>query len=266
MDLKPQFYIELKKGIDFIGDIHACFDEFITLLNLLGYVQNKDGLYVHPGGRKFMSVGDVMSRGPESLKTMIFFQQHVEQKLAYMTDSNHGWKIARWLDGRKVILKHGDEKVEEEFIEYEKKNGSDRTNRLKKKLKHLLLNAPSHYIIIDDGKQVAVCTHAGIKDDFIGRESSGIKNFCRYGDVSGVDENGKPIRKDWYQNRQGDLLIIWGHDPKPEPLIVNQTINIDQGAVFGGKLTAYRYPEGEFVFVKANKDYSNSPHNPILSK
>ncbi|MDF2787959.1 MAG: polynucleotide kinasephosphatase, partial [Neobacillus sp.] len=58
-------------------------------------------------------------------------------------------------------------------------------------------------------------------------------------------------------------LILWGHDPKPQPLLVNNTLNIDQGVVFGGSLTAYRYPEKQFVSVKAKQDYANVPDNPL---
>lgn len=264
MKLSKKFYIKINNGIDFIGDIHACFDEFLLLLNKLGYKKTKDDLYIHPEGRKIMSVGDISSRGPKSIETFQFFCKHVKHKLAYMTDSNHGWKIARWLDGRKVQLKHGDEKVEEEFIAFEHKYGSKKCAQLKKECKDLLLNAPSHYILLYKDRPTIVCTHAGIKDDYIGKDSSKIRDFCRYGDVAGMDENGKPIRRNWYENRKGDLIIIWGHDPKKEPLIVNNTINIDQGAVFGGKLTAYRYPEKEFVFVDSFQDYSDgTSHHPF---
>ncbi|WP_097073046.1 metallophosphoesterase [Ureibacillus xyleni] len=257
--------IDVGNGIDFIGDIHACYDEFIELLNKLNYQPNKYGLYIHPHGRKIVSLGDVMSRGPQSIKCMQFFLSHVNAGLAYMIDSNHGWKIARWLMGRNVQLRHGDEKVEEEFREYEKLNGVKETAKLKEDIKELLINSPSHYIFTVNGENQVVCAHAGIRDDFIGKENNRIKNFCRYGDVSRMDERGKPIRKDWYKFHEGNLLIIWGHDPKREPLIENNTINIDQGAVFGGKLTCFRYPENEFVFVKASKNYSGKvgEDNPI---
>ncbi len=248
--------IEIRNGVDIIGDIHACFDEFLEMLEKLGYREGEDGLYRHPAGRVFISLGDVMSRGPKSIICMEFFLKHVQAGLAFMTDSNHGWKIARWLDGRKVQLKHGDELVEQELLEYEQMNGSKKTNKLKNELKNLLMNAPSHYILHENNEDKIVCTHAGIKDEYIGKENSRIKDFCRYGDVAGIDESGKPIRKDWFLNHQGDLLIVWGHDPKPEPYMKNNTINIDQGLVFGGKLTTYRYPEKEFVFVKAMKNYS----------
>ena len=257
--------IELGNGLDIIGDIHACFEEFMTMLDKLGYQKNDKGLFVHPQGRKLLSLGDVMSRGPESIKSMQFFLQHVESGLAYMIDSNHGWKIARWLDGRKVQLKHGDENVEEEFKLFEKEYGKKRTLEFKEKLKTLLMDAPSHYIIMDKGKEQVVCTHAGIKDEFIGKETARIKDFSRYGDVAGMDDKGKPIRRDWFKERTGEVLIVWGHDPKPEPMEVNNTINIDQGAVFGGKLTCFRYPEREFVFVEAMKNYSGKigADNPI---
>ncbi|WP_346234402.1 metallophosphoesterase [Lysinibacillus telephonicus] len=128
--------IDVGNGLDFIGDIHACYDEFLELLSKLGYQKNDNGLYTHPNGRKIVSLGDVMSRGPESIKCMMFFLEHVKAGLAYMIDSNHGWKIARWLDGRKVQLRHGDENVEIEFMEYEKKYGKQKTETLKKNSKH----------------------------------------------------------------------------------------------------------------------------------
>ncbi|MGE6258149.1 polynucleotide kinase-phosphatase [Heyndrickxia sporothermodurans] len=256
--------IAIQNGIDLIGDIHGCFDELILLLEKMGYQKNEKGLYTHPTGRKFVSVGDIMSRGPHSLETMIFFLNHVKQGLAYMIDSNHGWKIARWLDGRTVTLSHGDEKVADEFTRFEEENGSEMSVSLKAELKDLLLNAPSHYVFTKNGLPVLVCTHAGIKDEFIGRQSPVISDFCRYGDTDGFDDSGKPIRKDWFIHHQTSPLIIWGHDPKPQPLFVNNTLNIDQGAVFGGKLTAYRYPEKEIISISAKKDYSAYINNPLL--
>ncbi|WP_059173540.1 polynucleotide kinase-phosphatase [Bacillus sp. FJAT-27445] len=257
-------FIDVGAGIDVIGDIHGCYEEMLELLHNLGYEQNSEGLYIHPEGRKFLSIGDVMSRGPESLKTMLFFVRHAEQGLSLMIDSNHGWKIARWLEGRKVSLGHGDEKVAQEIEDYEAQYGPERANELKGMLKDFLLKAPSHYVVTKNGVPMLVCAHAGIKDEFIGKQSREVSDFCRYGDTAGFNEDGKPIRKDWFVHHKSSVTIIWGHDPKPQPLIVNNTINIDQGAVFGGRLTAYRYPEEKFFFVKAKRDYSGMPDNPLL--
>ena len=179
---------DIENGIDIIGDIHGCYEEMILVLEKLGYHQNQEGLYLHPEGRKFVSIGDIMSRGPQSLKTMLFFYEHVSKNLAYMIDSNHGWKIARWLDGRNVTLNHGDEKVEEEFNVYEKEAGSEKAEEAKQTLKAFLLQAPSHYVFTKHGVQTLICTHAGIKDEFIGKQSEAIRDFCRYGETDGFDE------------------------------------------------------------------------------
>ncbi|MBM4761304.1 polynucleotide kinase-phosphatase [Bacillus sp. B15-48] len=250
-------------GLDFIGDVHGCYDELLDLLGQLGYAANEEGLYVHPEGRRFVSVGDVMSRGPRSLDCMIFFKRHVDANLCLMIDSNHGWKVARWLDGRKVTLSHGDEKVAAEFEQYQQQFGEEETNQLKRELKDFLLNAPSHYVFLKNGVRVVVAAHAGIKDNYIGKQSHAISDFCRYGDTDGVDERGKPIRKDWYAHHERKELIIWGHDPKPQALLMNNTLNIDQGVVFGGMLTGFRYPERTFFSVKAKQDYSETTDNPI---
>ncbi|NPC94073.1 polynucleotide kinase-phosphatase [Bacillus sp. WMMC1349] len=257
-------HLDVGNGIDIIGDIHGCYDEMIHILEKLGYEQNAEQDYVHPKGRRFLSLGDIMSRGPESLKTMEFFLRHVKKGLAYMIDSNHGWKIARWLDGRNVTLSHGDECVEEEIRQYEEKMGSANIKQLKQELKNFLLKAPAHYVLTKNGIPTLVCTHAGIKDDFIGKQSSDISDFCRYGDHEGIGKTGSPIRKDWTIHHKTSTLIVWGHDPKPKPLIINNTINIDQGVVFGGELTAFRYPEKEFVSVQAKKDYSGRKNNPLI--
>ena len=255
--------IDIQHGIDIIGDIHGCYDEMITLLEELGYQKDLNGLYIHPERRKFVSIGDVMSRGPHSLKTMLFFYAHVQQHAAYMVDSNHGWKIARWLEGRDVTMSHGDEKVIEEFISYEAENGIEKTQQTKQSLKEFLLKSPSHYVFTKNGVQTLICAHAGIKDDMIGKESDSVSDFCRFGDTGGFDEKGNPQRKDWTVNHKRSSLIVWGHDPKPRPLVINNTINIDQGVVFGGALTAFRYPEEEFVSVNANHDYSGDTNNPL---
>jgi polynucleotide kinase-phosphatase len=160
-------------------------------------------------------------------------------------------------------MAHGDENVAAEFEEYERKYGGEAAQELKAQLKELLLQAKSHYIIRKNEVNAVVAVHAGIKDHYIGKQSPRISDFCRYGDSEGLDENGKPIRKDWSVSHKSSELILWGHDPKPQPLLVNNTLNIDQGVVFGGNLTAYRYPEKQFVSVKAKQDYANVPDNPL---
>ncbi|PYY27864.1 AAA family ATPase [Paenibacillus illinoisensis] len=185
--------VDMGVGIDIIGDIHGCYDEMIELIIRLGYViEGENGLYRHPEGRKLVSVGDVSSRGPASLPCLMFWQQHCAAGLAYMVDSNHGWKIARYLDGRDVTLSHGDEFVEQELNELEREHGTETAQRVRTDLRGFLLNAPSHLVFSRNGVRQVVVAHAGLRDHFIGKQSKRIQDYCRYGDVDGTDEHGRP--------------------------------------------------------------------------
>lgn len=256
--------IDVGAGIDIIGDIHGCYTELLQLLEKLGYEENEQGLYTHPLGRKLLSLGDIMSRGPRSLETLLFFKNHVNNNLAYMIDSNHGWKIYRWLKGNQVTLQHGDELTAKEINQWLATYSEEEQKRLKDEFIQFLGDAPAHYIIEDKGVPMLVCTHAGIKDEYIGKKSQQISDYCRYGESSSRMKDGIPIRGEWYHHHTGHMTIIWGHDPRPYPTTINSTINIDQGVVFGGKLTAYRYPEKSFVAVDALKNYNGIEHNPII--
>ncbi|MFC4100785.1 polynucleotide kinase-phosphatase [Paenibacillus xanthanilyticus] len=254
--------LELGAGIDIIGDIHGCFDEMMALVGKLGYGLSEDGLYRHPDGRKLVSVGDVMSRGPKSMEAMNFWETHVRAGLAFMVDSNHGWKIARYLDGRDVTLNHGDEKLAEELARYEAEQG-EAAAEWKRRMRDFLLAAPSHLVFAREGVRHVVVAHAGIRDEFIGKQSKRIQDFCRFGDTEGTDAQGKPIRKEWHTGHRSGELIVWGHDVRPRPETAGLTINIDQGVVFGGELTAFRYPERRFASVQAARDYSGAADNPL---
>ncbi|USG64757.1 metallophosphoesterase [Brevibacillus ruminantium] len=252
------------QGVDIVGDVHACYDEFTELLQRLGYQRSHDGTYRHPGGRKLLSLGDITSRGPHSLKMLQFFIRHVAAGLAEMVDSNHGWKIARWLDGRPVMLGHGDEKVADEFQQFAQEYGTKRASHLKEQSRRLLFSSPSHMMLYYRDSLSVVAVHAGIRDDYIGKETPSIQSYCRYGDVAGTGVDGRPIRRDWAAERvKTEPLIVWGHDPRPQPERKNGTLNIDQGCVFGGMLTAYRFPEDELVSVPARENYSGMAETPL---
>ena len=111
----------------------------------------------------------------------------------------------------------------------------------------------SHYVL-DDGKLVVA--HAGMKEEMQGRGSGKVRDFALYGETTGeTDEFGLPVRFDWASEYRGQAMVVYGHTPVPEPDWLNRTVNIDTGCVFGGKLTALRYPEKEFVSVPAARTY-----------
>ena len=99
-----------------------------------------------------------------------------------------------------------------------------------------------------------------------GRGSGKVRDFALYGETTGeTDEFGLPVRYNWAAEYRGTAMVVYGHTPVPEPEWLNRTINIDTGCVFGGKLTALRYPEQELVSVPAARTYCE-PARPFLPR
>lgn len=242
---------------DIIGDVHGCFEELALLLDKLGYAVEKDedsGRYdvSHPEGRKLVFVGDLVDRGPATPEVLRLVMDVVDAEKGFCVVGNHDDKLKRKLQGRKVKIAHG----LAESLEQLEQESEDFTLKAKKFLDRLL----SH-LVFDDGR-LAVC-HAGIKEEYIGRGSPRIRSFCMYGDTSGeIDEFGLPVRYPWANEYRGRTMVVYGHTPIPEPEWVNNTINIDTGCVFGGALTALRYPERDLVSVPAKEVYCE-PIKPI---
>ncbi|WML57129.1 bis(5'-nucleosyl)-tetraphosphatase PrpE [Neobacillus sp. PS2-9] len=235
--------------IDIIGDIHGCFHEFKDLTLELGYNWD-NGIPIHPKGRVLGFVGDLTDRGPESLKVIeIVWQLVIKQSKAFYTPGNHCNKLYRFFLGNKVQIAHG---LETTVAEYESLYKKEQES-IRKKFMELYEKAPL-YLVLD--KQKLVIAHAGIKQEFIGQTHSKVKEFVLYGDISGEKHpDGSPVRRDWAKKYHGDPCIVYGHTPVKEPRVINNTYNIDTGAVFGGKLTAIRYPEMELVSVPSTMPY-----------
>ena len=234
--------------LDIIGDVHGCYEEFYRLTLELGY-DWKDGMPIHPDGRKLAFVGDLTDRGPASLRVIEVVYQLVIKKYAYYVPGNHCNKLYRYFLGRKVQVTHGLETTVAEWKELDKKN----KERISKMFKELYENAPLYQQL--DNKKLVIA-HAGIREDYIGKHNDKVKTFVLYGDINGeVHQDGSPVRRDWAQKYKGEAIIVYGHTPVTEVRHVNRTFNIDTGAVFGGKLTALRYPELQTISVP-----STMPH------
>ena len=238
---------------DIIGDVHGCGDELEELLTTLSYAPDSAGVWRHPEGRRAVFVGDLVDRGPRIPDVLRIAMGMVAGESAYCVPGNHDMKLMRKLRGRDVQLTHGlADSVEQ--LEGE-------TPEFRKQVSDFLDDLVSHYVF-DDGKLVVA--HAGMKEEMQGRGSGKVRDFALYGETTGEsDEFGLPIRYNWAAEYRGQASVVYGHTPVPEPEWLNKTINIDTGCVFGGKLTALRYPERELVSVSARRTYAE-PARPFL--
>jgi protein phosphatase len=237
--------------LDIIGDIHGCYDELVTLLAGLGYVNN-DETWVNTEGRKVVFAGDLVDRGPKTPEVLKLVMSMTAAGKAYCVPGNHDIKLMRWLSGKNVQPTHGlQQSIDQLSLE---------TQEFRDQVKKFLDGLISHYVF-DEGKLVVA--HAGLKESMQGRGSGAVREFCLYGDTTGeIDEFGLPIRLNWAAEYKGRAMVVYGHTPVPEAQWLNNTIDIDTGCVFGGSLTALRYPERKLVAVKAARVYCE-PVKPL---
>jgi protein phosphatase len=257
---------DLHGPFDIIGDVHGCADELGALLGALGYqvVDRADGVglgsgptYRHPDARMAVFLGDLVDRGPRVLDTLRIVRNMVATGAGLCVMGNHEQKLARALQGRNVQITHG---LAESLAEIDAVPADARPG-LVEELKAWLDERISHYVL-DDGRLVVA--HAGLKAEMHGRGSRAVREFALYGDTTGeTDEFGLPVRLNWAADYRGAATVVYGHTPVPEADWLNNTIDVDTGAVFGGKLTALRYPERELVSVPAARTYYE-PARPFL--
>ena len=237
---------------DVIGDVHGCFDELVMLLRKLGYEESEEAGMIHPEGRKPVFLGDLCDRGPKNVEVLRLVMKMVKSGNALAVPGNHDVKLVKYLLGKNVQLTHGLDKTVEELEKQDEQFRDD--------VREFLDGLVSHYVL-DDGKLVV--SHAGLKQEYIGRGSMKVRDFCLYGDATGeIDEYGLPVRLNWASDYRGKATVVYGHIPQLEVQAVNGTYCIDTGCVFGGKLTSYRYPEREFVDVDALAQYY-APVKPL---
>ena len=237
---------------DIIGDVHGCMEELGELLDLLGYRRTAAGTRLHSQGRRAIFLGDLVDRGPDSVGVLKTAITMCAAGSALCVPGNHDVKLLKKLLGGDVRIAHG---LALTLAQIDALSDTERSVFIDETV-FFLEGLISHYVL-DDGKLVVA--HAGLKREYQGRSSKRVRDFALYGDTTGeTDEFGLPVRRDWALDYRGDALVVYGHTPRAEPEWINDTVNIDTGCVFGGKLSALRYPEREIVAVPARKTYAES--------
>jgi protein phosphatase len=246
---------------DIIGDIHGCFDELRELLAKLGYriivKEPQSGDYgfgvTHPEGRKVIFLGDLVDRGPKIILVLKLAMSMVNLEMALCVPGNHDDKLLRKLKGRNVQITHG--------LGDSLRQLAEEAPEFSTEVCRFLEGLVSFYRL-DDKKLVVA--HAGMKEELQELSSEEVRQFALFGETSGeTDEFGLPVRLNWAAKYRGHAMVVYGHTPVAEAEWLNRTIDIDTGCVFGGKLTALRYPEQELVEVPACYTYYE-PARPFL--
>jgi protein phosphatase len=232
---------------DIIGDVHGCCDELEALLPQLGYVRGDGAAWTHPEGRKAVFLGDLVDRGPRIADTLKTVMAMTDAGSALCVPGNHDIKLKRKLDGRDVTISHG---LDRSIAELEAQ-----TPEFRGAVQRFIDGLVSHYVL--DGGELVVA-HAGMKAEMQGRGSAKVRDFALYGETTGeTDEFGLPVRYDWAADYRGRAAVVYGHTPVPEPEWLNRTLCVDTGCVFGGRLTALRWPERVLVSVPARATYAD---------
>jgi protein phosphatase len=245
---------------DVIGDVHGCRQELEALLDRLGYALTRDDVgrpvgAAHPAGRRALFLGDLVDRGPDSPGVLRLVMGMVRAGTALCVPGNHENKLVRALRGKDVQRTHGLQETLDQL--------AGESEEFRAEVEEFCHGLVSHYVL--DGGALVVA-HAGLPEQLHGRSSGRVRSFALYGDTTGeTDEFGLPVRYPWAQDYRGRAMVLYGHTPVPEPEWVNNTMCLDTGCVFGGALTALRYPERELVAVPAERTWY-SPARPFLSE
>ncbi len=234
---------------DVIGDIHGCRAELEALLTELGYDISRDdvgrAVGAHRPDRRAVFVGDLVDRGPDTPGVLRLVMGMVAAGDAFCVPGNHENNLLRAMRGRNVQVTHG---LAESLAQLAAEPEEFRAD-----VERFMDGLISHYVL--DGGQLLV-SHAGLTERYQGRASGRVREFCLYGQTTGeTDEYGLPVRYPWAQEYRGKAMVLYGHTPVPTPEWINNTLCLDTGCVFGGRLTALRYPERELVSVPAAEVY-----------
>jgi len=241
---------------DIVGDIHGCFEELTALLNRLGYriEPHQAGGEApicahHPEGRKLVFLGDLVDRGPRNVDCLRLAMGMTAEGSARCVMGNHEHKLLRWLAGRPIKIGGG---LDVTIAELKR-----RSDGFKEEVAQFLEGLLPHHWLAE-GQLVAA--HAGLAAQHHGRMSPRIEALCLYGKTTGErDAYGLPERIDWAAQYSGAAEVVYGHTPVAEAEWFNKTINLDTGCVFGGRLTALRWPERELVSVPAVRVHKKRP-------
>lgn len=238
------------KSIIVYGDIHGCFDEFVSLREKISPA--KEDIEV--------SVGDFLNKGPFSLETMHYILQHDILSVMGNNEAKLIKLYKRWQEEGtaylNTLLPH-----EQETLSAISKNEIAYLKLLPYYLKFANLT------ILHGGIRNSTTLNDAL-DKTTKKELTLLRYFSKTGEMLPWHdvENRDKFWSEVYDGGEG--FVVFGHNPFPEPKIDRYALGIDTGCVYGGQLTAAKFIIDEdgtvdtdnyaLISVEAQKDYWNS--------
>ena len=205
-----------------IGDIHGCLDKLISLMDIIDIDPQRDTL---------VFIGDYIDRGPQSKEVVDYLIGLVDrQDRVILLKGNHEQMFELYLSGadRLTFLANGGHAT---LKSYGMDIHSAENNRI-----------PNEHIGFFD--KLRLC-HETDQYIFV---HAGLKSNIPLEDQDQWDMLW--IRDEFiYSDFDFGKRVIFGHTPFRQPLVLDNKIGIDTGAVYGNKLTCVELPAVKFYSV-----------------
>jgi protein phosphatase len=227
---------------DIIGDAHGCYFELVALLHMLGYRVTENGGEINvecPRGRALAFTGDLIKRGPFSARVLALVMHVVTHGKGICVPGNHDDQLKNFLCGKSMKSNKQLDRAVDQISSY--------APDFRRLTRRFLEQQRSRY---ENNKLIIV--HAVYKDGMCRQDAF---NLAVYGKTEGGEEE-----QGWEQSYTGTRTLVHGHEVVAEPTIIYNAnggcvVNVDTGCCLGNKLSAFRFPEMEFVSVPALKKY-----------
>lgn len=222
-------------GRDFVvGDLHGCLEPLTRLLAAVAF---------HPGRDRLFSVGDLVDRGPMSLKALALLQQpwfhavmgnHEAQLLAHLTDPQRirphdpGWlrDAAPRFSQRQALAGAWTPLLRRLPLVISVGEGGERFNVV-------------HAELIDDGRAVSDAT---IDDWGFARPEKARQRALAGRHLLKAHERGRPVLR--AHDAQRMSVTYCGHSIVDAPARLAQQVFLDRGAFLGANDHPALGPEG----------------------
>jgi serine/threonine protein phosphatase 1 len=202
-----------------VGDIHGCYEKLRALMDKLPIDMKRDQL---------LFIGDYVDRGPSSIKVLDYLIDLKKRSPGIIfLKGNHEDMLQKYLDGsdRFTYLLNSGQQTLDAYL-----NNRKASEDYPVPAEHLeFLNALRLYHQTEE----YIFVHAGLRDN-ISLESQKEADLLW-------------IRDEFiYSDYDFGKRVIFGHTPFKEPLVQDNKIGIDTGAVYGNQLTCLQLPELTF--------------------